>query len=151
MLYMELTFLLGLGFQLLLTEFVARVDRLGYADLRPMHGYVFQAVQHGGATGTELAARLGVTKQAAGQLVDELEGKGYLRREPHPQGGRRRLVVLTEKGREHMAVAGRVMRELEREVDDQLGHQMAAELRTSLTTLVNERSGGKLPPLRPFW
>ena len=151
MLYMELTFLLGLGFQLLLTEFIARVERLGYGDLRPMHGYVFQAIQHGGATGTELAGRLGITKQAAGQLIDELAGKGYVRREPHPEGGRRRLVVLTERGRAHLVAAGRVMRELEAEVAQRLGEERVAELRRTLTALVNERSGGDPPPLRPFW
>ncbi|WP_249714643.1 MarR family winged helix-turn-helix transcriptional regulator [Rhizomonospora bruguierae] len=148
---MELTFLLGMGFQLLLAEFVRRVEAAGYPDLRPMHGYVFQAVQHGGATGTELAAALGVTKQAAGHLVDELVGKGYLRREPHPAGGRRRLVVLTERGREHLVTAGRIMRELEREVEAQVGAQELTRLREALTTLIARRSGGNPPPLRPFW
>ncbi|MFY1692146.1 MarR family transcriptional regulator [Plantactinospora sp. WMMB782] len=52
-----------------------------------MHGLVFQALRGGGATGTELADRLGVTKQAAGQIVDDLERRGYLRREPHPGAG----------------------------------------------------------------
>jgi len=87
----ELTFLLGLAYQLVIGEFLRRVE--GYDDLRPMHGFVFQALRGTGLTSTELADRLGVTKQAAGQIVDDLEARGYVRREPHPEGGRRRLVI----------------------------------------------------------
>ena len=49
----------------------------GFDDLRPAHGFAFARMAAGGATVTELAAHLGVTRQAAGQLVDELEAKGY--------------------------------------------------------------------------
>src|SRR5947209_19577182 len=92
----ELTYLLGMAFQLLLTEFNERVAAAGYADLRPVHGMAFQILRGRGATSSELAERLGVTKQAAGQIVDDLEKPGYVRRQPHPAGGRRRLVVLTD-------------------------------------------------------
>ncbi|WP_307619804.1 MarR family winged helix-turn-helix transcriptional regulator [Streptomyces sp. V3I7] len=51
-----------------------------------------------GATVTELAGHLGVTKQAASQLVDEIVRKGYAERRPHPEDARARLVVLTERG-----------------------------------------------------
>ena len=34
----ELTFLLGMAFQLTLAEFVRRLDAEGYDDLRPVHG-----------------------------------------------------------------------------------------------------------------
>ncbi|MFI1457107.1 hypothetical protein [Streptomyces roseus] len=35
---LELGFLLGLGFQLLIGEFTRRLDTAGYGDLRPAHG-----------------------------------------------------------------------------------------------------------------
>ena len=147
----ELTFLLGMAFQLVLREFVSRVDAAGYADLRPVHGLVFQALRGPGATSTELADQLGVTKQAAGQIVDELEKRGYVRRQPHPGGGRRRLVVLTDKALEHLAVAGRVLHGLEAELADRLGDADLAGLRTELARLVRELSGDTMPPLRPVW
>ncbi|MGW0899174.1 MarR family winged helix-turn-helix transcriptional regulator, partial [Streptomyces goshikiensis] len=84
-----------MGFQLMLGEFTRRVAAAGYEDLRPLHGMTFQVLGRSGATATELAEHLGVTKQAAGQIVDDLERRGYVRREPHPEGGRRKLVVLT--------------------------------------------------------
>ncbi|MFB6959286.1 MarR family winged helix-turn-helix transcriptional regulator [Streptomyces sp. NPDC056309] len=71
----------------------------GFEGLRPAHGFAFARLAPDGATVTELAAHLGVTKQAASQLVDEIVRKGYAERLPHPEDARARLVVLTERGR----------------------------------------------------
>jgi len=147
----ELTFLLGWAFQLVVGEFVRRLDVAGYADLRPVHGLVFQALRGGGATSTELASTLGVTKQAAGQIVAELERKGYLRRAEHPAGGRRRLVVLTDQADRHLAIAGELLRELEAELAGRLDDPGLAELRGDLAALVRTLAGNTLPPLRPVW
>src|ERR1700744_1016983 len=97
----ELTFLIGIAFPLVLTEFDHRLAAPGYSDVRPSHGMAFQVLAGGGATSSELAERLGVTKQASGQLIAELEKRGYVRRTDHPQGGRRRLVVLTDHAPAH--------------------------------------------------
>jgi DNA-binding MarR family transcriptional regulator len=153
----ELTFLLGLAFQLLLGEFNERVAEAGYPDLRPVHGLAFQALGAQGATSTELAARLGVTKQAAGQLVDDLERRGYVRREPHPAGGRRKLVVLTDAARTHLSLAGVLLHGLEDELAARLARSAGAEdadlgrLRRQLTAVVRAMAGEEVPPLRPVW
>ncbi|MCX5047097.1 MULTISPECIES: MarR family winged helix-turn-helix transcriptional regulator [unclassified Streptomyces] len=70
----------------------------GFEGLRPAHGFAFARLAPDGATVTELAAHLGVTKQAASQLVDEIVRKGYAERRAHPVDARARLVVLTERG-----------------------------------------------------
>ncbi|OLZ72652.1 MarR family transcriptional regulator [Streptomyces sp. IMTB 2501] len=70
----------------------------GFADVRPAHGFTFARLAPDGATVTDVAAHLGVTKQAASQLVDEIVRKGYAERRPHPQDARARLIVLTERG-----------------------------------------------------
>jgi DNA-binding MarR family transcriptional regulator len=142
---------MGMGFQLVLGEFVRRMDAAGHADLRPIHGAAFQALRGQGATGTELAERLGVTKQAAGQIADDLERKGYVRREAHPEGGRRRLIVLTGKAHEHLRVAGRILHELEAELTGRLGEADLARLRGELARLIRDLAGDTLPPLRPQW
>jgi DNA-binding MarR family transcriptional regulator len=148
---LELTFLLGMAFQLVLAEFNDRLAQQGQAGLRPVHGMTFQVLAaHGGATGTELADRLGVTKQAAGQLVDDLERRGYVRRTPHPAGGRRKLVVLTDAARDHLAVAGRTLHALEAELPRRTGADIP-ELRAQLSRLVRGLAGDEPPPLRPLW
>ncbi|MET7381306.1 MarR family winged helix-turn-helix transcriptional regulator [Streptomyces sp. NPDC005526] len=70
----------------------------GFEGLRPAHGFAFARLAPDGATVGELAAHLGVTKQAASQLVDEIVRKGYAERRPHPGDARSRLVVLTGRG-----------------------------------------------------
>jgi DNA-binding MarR family transcriptional regulator len=148
----ELTFLLGMAFQLVLHDFVRRLDTAGYADLRPIHGLVFQALGAAGATGTELAERLGVTKQAASQIVDYLDSRGYVRRQPHPGGGRRRLIVLTAKGQEHLAFAGHVLQELEGQLATRVDQDAGLlTLRRELVRLIRGLAGDALPPLRPIW
>ncbi|MFJ8138315.1 MarR family winged helix-turn-helix transcriptional regulator [Streptomyces sp. NPDC096013] len=67
-------------------------------EARPAYGFAFARLAPDGATATELAAHLGVTKQAASQLVDELVRKGYAERRPHPGDARARLVVLSASG-----------------------------------------------------
>ncbi|WP_171164910.1 MarR family winged helix-turn-helix transcriptional regulator [Streptomyces sp. I05A-00742] len=140
-----------MGFQLLLGEFNARLAEAGYADVRPIHGMTFQLLRGRGATASELAEWLGVTKQAAGQLVDHLEAAGYVRRERHPAGGRRKLVVLTEAAHTHLAVAGRVMHGLEAELVDRPGGPDMPVLRDELARLVDLLGGDTPPPLRPVW
>jgi DNA-binding MarR family transcriptional regulator len=146
--HLELTFLLGIAFQLVVSEFVSRLDAAGHADLRPVHGMAFQVLGSAGGTATELAERLGVTKQAAGQIIDDLEQRGYVRRERHPDGGRRRLVVLTDTARGHLADSGRILHALEAELATTT--DMRA-LRTQLTHLIRQLAGDNVPPLRPVW
>ena len=148
----ELTFLLGISFQLALAEFTRRLDVAGHGDLRPVHGMTFQILSRGGATSTELAERLGVTKQASGQLIAELEKRGYVRREEHPRGGRRRLVVLTGKALDHLNAAGAILHQLESEIAAQAGGENLLTLRTELARLIRAMvNGGDIPPLRPLW
>ena len=76
----------------------AGVVARGYRDVRPAHGFAFARLAPAGATVSELAAHLGVTRQAAAQLVEEMVAKGYVERRRHPDDGRAQLVTLTERG-----------------------------------------------------
>lgn len=72
--------------------------RRGFDDVRPAHGFAFVRISAGDATTADLATYLGVTKQAASQLVDHLVRRGYLTREPDPTDARARLLRLTGRG-----------------------------------------------------
>lgn len=149
--HVQLFFLLGLSFQLVLGEFVRRLAAAGYEDLRPVHGLVFQALLAGDTTSTELAESIGVTKQAAGQIVDYLEGAGYVERLAHPAGGRRRLIALTDQAFVHLGVAGRVLQAFEAELAVELDDPGLARAREILVELIGQLAGDSLPPLRPIW
>ena len=91
----ELPMLLFAGFRSIIDELHAELARQGHPDMRPMHGFVFQAIGPGGTTAAQLARRLGVSKQAAGKTIDHLERLGYLERAPDPADARRKAVRLT--------------------------------------------------------
>ncbi len=51
----ELPLRLFLGFRMLIDDLHAELARQGHAELRPMHGFVFQAIGPDGVTAAELA------------------------------------------------------------------------------------------------
>ncbi|GGR78293.1 MarR family transcriptional regulator [Streptomyces humidus] len=112
---------------------------------RPSYGFAFTRLARGGATVTELGVHLGVTKQAASQLVDELVRKGYVERLPHPGDARARLIVLTERGRECTRAAEEAAAEAVRAWGEVLGEDQLDSLRDQLARIAP--SG----PIRPVW
>ncbi|MGW0422621.1 MarR family winged helix-turn-helix transcriptional regulator [Streptomyces sp. NPDC003015] len=114
-------------------------------EARPAWGFAFTRLAPDGATVTELAGHLGVTKQAASQLVDEIVRKGYAERRPHPGDARARLVVLTERGWACTRAAEEAAAEAVRAWTDVLGEGEVRALR--------ERLGRIAPhgPIRPTW
>ncbi|MGW1397518.1 MarR family winged helix-turn-helix transcriptional regulator [Streptomyces sp. NPDC002405] len=117
----------------------------GFEGLRPAHGFAFARLAPDGATVTELAAHLGVTKQAASQLVDEIVRKGYAERLPHPQDARARLVVLTERGRACTRAAEESAADAVRAWGEAIGE---SEVRALWGQLARLSQHG---PIRPTW
>jgi DNA-binding MarR family transcriptional regulator len=77
----------------------SRVVEAGHPELRPAHGLVFVRASRGDATVSGIADYLGVTKQSAAAIVDQLTELGYLARSPHPTDNRATLIELSDKGR----------------------------------------------------
>jgi len=94
----ELPLRLFLAFRVIVDELHAELAREGHPELRPMHGFVFQAIGPHGTTAVELGRRLGVSKQAAGKMVESLERAGYVERGADPRDARRKIVRLTARG-----------------------------------------------------
>jgi len=126
-------------------ELHRRLAQRGHPDVRPAHGYAFQAIGAEGTTAGELGQRLGVTKQAAGQMVDDLIRLGYVERGPDPSDGRRRLVTLTPRGVDCLRASAQIFDELLAEWRAQ-GDDVDAAI-TALDGLA-ELYGGRL---RPIW
>jgi DNA-binding MarR family transcriptional regulator len=117
----------------------------GFPDLRPAHGFAFVRISHGGATATEIADYLGITRQAASQLVDELETKGYVQRRPHPVDSRARLVTLTDRGRACTRAAEQAAADAVRPWAKALGERRLRQLRADLAAVAPTAR------LRPLW
>ncbi|TQJ48015.1 MarR family transcriptional regulator [Streptomyces sp. NBC_00080] len=114
-------------------------------EARPAYGFAFTRLAPDGATVTELGAHLGVTKQAASQLVEELVRKGYVERRPHPEDARARLIVLTGRGWECTRAAEEAAAEAVRAWVAVLGEGQVRVLRDQLSRIAPNG------PLRPAW
>jgi DNA-binding MarR family transcriptional regulator len=123
----------------------AGVRARGFADVRPAHGFAFTRLSRGGATLTQLAGHLNVSRQAAAQLVDELAAKGYVERHPHPHDARARLIVLTQKGWACTRAADAAIADTVRPWAKALGEKRLRALSDDLARIA---PGG---PLRPLW
>src|SRR5215510_8733281 len=77
---------------------IARVRERTGRPVRVAHTTLLPHVDLEGTRLTVLAKRLGVTKQAAGQLVDELEQFGMLERVADPADARAKLVKFSRRG-----------------------------------------------------
>lgn len=84
----------------------------GFDDIRPGHRIVLPDVLTAGLRPTELASRLGVSKQAANDVLREFEAGGYITLVPDPDDGRAKRIVATERGtalvRTALDVSGRI-------------------------------------------
>ncbi|WP_067461254.1 MarR family winged helix-turn-helix transcriptional regulator [Actinomadura macra] len=128
----ELPLRLFLAFRVIIDELHAELAREGHADLRPMHGFVFQAIGPDGTTAVELGRRLGVSKQAAGKMVESLERAGYVERAADPSDARRKIVRLTARGVDSLARSARIFDRIRDDWAERLGADRLRALEADL-------------------
>ncbi len=116
----------------LLEEMYRRVAAAGYEGLRPSHGCVFRYLDVDGSRLSELAEKSGMTKQAFGEHVANVEALGYVVRVADPEDGRAKLVLPTPRGREALIMGRQVFADLEREWAEAIGVERVAGLRETL-------------------
>jgi DNA-binding MarR family transcriptional regulator len=120
---------------------IARVRERTKQPVRVAHTTLLPHVDLEGTRLTELAARLGVTKQAAGQLVDELVEMGVLERVPDPADARAKLIRFSKRGRAGLLEGLNVLRELEEEMRSVVGAPTMRVLHEALTAIVVHEQG----------
>jgi DNA-binding MarR family transcriptional regulator len=100
----HLALLLLAGFRDLVDETHRDLAQRGHAGSRPAHGFALQAIG-AGSTNAELAAALGVSKQAAAKTIASLEREGYVERTADSGDARRVLVRPTARGAEFLRLS----------------------------------------------
>lgn len=103
--------------------------------LRAAHTALFPHIDLAGTRLTELARRLGISKQAVGQLVDELQLMGVLIRVPDPRDRRAKLIRFTENAGMTLLDGMAKLRETEEEFALAIGDQHTAALYGALVAL----------------
>lgn len=134
--------LLGVAFDHFSTELTERVAAAGYADIRPGHGCVFGGIDpENGSRLTDLADRAMMTKQSVGEVVSDLEKRGYVERVPDPEDGRAKIIRLTTKGRDVYLTGWQLNDEIEQEWAARFGQDQVAALREALELVHAQRFG----------
>jgi DNA-binding MarR family transcriptional regulator len=113
-------------------ELVGRLHQRGYRDIRPGHGAVFANLDAEGTRATVLATRAGMTKQSIGELISDLEEKGYVERRPDPSDRRARIVVPTRRGIAVDRAADEIIARIESNYERRLGSASFRRLRSNL-------------------
>jgi len=105
-------------------------------DDMPRNGsYVVGAIDRTGAPLSQIITELGVSKQAAGQLVDTLVARGYLDRSPDPDDRRRLTITLTERGHAAAATIRAAVEQVDAGLLDAVGADYVAHTRATLGAL----------------
>jgi DNA-binding MarR family transcriptional regulator len=111
-----------------------RLHAEGFGDLDAADLNVFQYPGPHGARPSELAARLGMSKQALNHLLGGLERLGYLERARDPEDLRSKRIRLTPRGEGVV----RVIREAVAGVESSWANELGAERFEQLRGLLQE-------------
>lgn len=131
---------------------IPRLARHGHGAVRRAHSAVFEHVDDDGTTVSTLAQRARMTKQAMAELVQGLELHGYVVRVPDPSDRRSKLVRLTDRGRDVIAIAQSFIPEAERHIAETIGAERLEALRRDLRAVraaTLEKYGDELRAPRP--
>lgn len=131
---LNLGVLLFIPYRAMESAVLAELDRHGH-HLSIAQARVLQRVGPAGTRPFELAEASQLTKQTLGSILDQLEKSGYVARIPDPRDGRGRIVTMTERGQELVALSRPVVEGTERVWAEHLGPERTQQLREALVAL----------------
>lgn len=135
----------GIGRLLLLArrDFLNRLAKKMNADATAMNlarSRLLPYIDVDGIRSTELARRIGVSKQAVARMVRELEEEGLLARSPDPTDGRAFRVVFTPAGLRYLTRMHAAIHEIERDYEQAFGQDRLQVVRETLSAIAYDIS-----------
>lgn len=103
--------------------------------VRPSHTALFPHIDLAGTRPGVLADRLGISKQAVGQLVEDLEGMGLLERVADPADGRACLVRFSARGKKGLFMGLAMLGEMEANLTKRVGSADIVHMHATLLRL----------------
>jgi DNA-binding MarR family transcriptional regulator len=113
----------------------ANLEAAGFGDLPRNGAFVLGGMGNHGGTAVDMIRGLGVTKQAASQLIDTLVLRGYLTRDVNPEDRRRMTITLTDRGRAAAAAVRAGVESIDAELAGMITPSELAGLRAGLEAL----------------
>src|ERR1700761_4631261 len=120
----------------------------GCDDLPRNGPFVLGGMANHRGSAVDMIRGLGVTRQAASQLIDTLVVRGYLVRAVNPADRRRLNIELTERGRAAAEATAAAIGQVDAELATMITPAELAGLRAGLAALaqIKERTGGDGQP-----
>jgi DNA-binding MarR family transcriptional regulator len=115
------------------------LEARGFDDLPRNGPFVLGGMASDGGSAVGMIQGLGVTKQAASQLIDTLVVRGYLRREVNLTDRRRLTIDLTARGRAAAEAVRAGIEDVDAELAQMLSPAELAGLRAGLMALAEIR------------
>jgi DNA-binding MarR family transcriptional regulator len=127
-------------------QLYAGVVAAGFDDLNAAHVALWRYPGLEGVRPSQLADRVGITKQSVNDLLGHLEGHGYLLRVPDSVDGRARVIRLTAKGRRLGETIYTEAGAAQLQIEEILGPRRFAQLHSSLELLTEQLEGSPTVP-----
>jgi len=122
----------------------------GGGQLRPAHTALFPHLDFDGIRLTALASRAGVTKQAVGQLIDDLVELGVVERVRDPEDQRAKRIRFSRRGYAGLMHGLGVLVELQEALATTVGARRLRELHRTLKLIIGALEGQRVPGGRPL-
>jgi DNA-binding MarR family transcriptional regulator len=113
-----------------------RIRARGFADFQPSFTALLAHLDTEGTRIGALAERMGTSRQAASQLLQAIEARGYVERVPDPADRRAVIARHTPAGRNILLTAIEVMLSIEAEYASVLGEDGLLRLKRLLKRLL---------------
>ena len=117
--------------------------------VRAAHTALFPHLDFEGIRLTDLAARVGVTKQAVGQLVDDLARLEMVERVADPTDRRAKRVRFSRRGHAALLHGLGILREVEERLAAEVGRRRMRELHQTLKLVIASLERVPRPPRPP--
>jgi DNA-binding MarR family transcriptional regulator len=125
---------------------VTALAEAGFDDVPRNGSYVLAASARDGAQLSRIIKELGVSKQAAGQLIDTLVSRGYLDRSVDPRDRRRLTISLTERGAAAAGIIAAAVSAVDAQLLLRVSPDQAASARIVLGALTDLGAEPDTPP-----
>jgi DNA-binding MarR family transcriptional regulator len=124
----------------------AHLVEAGFDDLPRNGPYVLGGLVTQGGSAAQVIDGLGVTKQAASQLIDLLVLRGYVERQVNAEDHRRLTITVTERGRAAAVAVRAGVVAVDAELSGRISPAELAGLRAGLAALADIREHRKDGP-----
>ena len=108
------------------------LDAAGFADVTDAQLSVFANLDCGATSASEVARRMGQSRQGISRTLRDLEAAGLVTLGPSPGNAAQKTVVMTDRGMAFATAARRSLAETEAELARRIGADRMAEFRATL-------------------